>query len=82
MSRKAFDKISAGLRDAAAGRITRVTIDGVTWVRQDEDSPEAALAAARDKIADLTQQLDIARAEVDHLRLNIPEWAKQQLERD
>lgn len=55
-----FDRnnIIGALRDANAGGLTRVHIEGQTWVRHDGGSPEDALAKARLKIGELTAKVD------------------------
>lgn len=55
-------EIIEGLRDAAAAKLSRVHVDGQTWVRQDAGSPESALAASRDTIAELTARVDALEA--------------------
>jgi len=47
------------LAGPAAGELARVSINGQHWVRHGADSPEGHLASARDKIAELTEKLDI-----------------------
>jgi hypothetical protein len=39
MTKAAFDKIAAGLKDAIDGNFARVTIEGQTWVRLDAEPP-------------------------------------------
>jgi hypothetical protein len=55
-------KILEGLRDAVAGDLPRVTIEGVTYVRQDAVSPEALLAESRQTIDALQTELDALKA--------------------
>ena len=45
-----------------SGDVSRVTIRGHTWVRHDTGSPEAALAEAQGKVAELTTEVDCLRA--------------------
>ena len=60
-------KIIDGLRDAVRGNMSRVLIDGQTWVRCDAGSPEDLLVAARQKIAELTTEIDVLRAKLDDI---------------
>jgi hypothetical protein len=68
-------KILDGLRDAAAGNLTRVSFlrDGKqeTWTRHDVDSPEGHLSMARDSICDLQTELDARDCHIDLLKMHI-----------
>jgi len=74
-------KIIAGLKDAIAGNLSRVTIEGQTWVREDGVSDEqSAFHQAQARCSQLTVECTRLRVEkaglVAALQGMIIEWDK------
>ena len=67
----AGNQILEGLRDAVLGNLCRVSFfvddERQTWVRQDADSSEGLLAAARDCAADAQTWSDACEARISQL---------------
>jgi hypothetical protein len=67
------NKIIEGLKDAVAGNLSRVTIDGQIWTRTDNDNVIPIPAVTRDEPSPEFSRLDIEAL------FNLREWVSEAL---